>query len=1520
MIDYALWEVILNGDSPPLIRYVEGVETPYPPTTVDEKLVRRNELKARGTLLMALSNEHQLKFNYYKNAKSLMEAIEKRFGGNKESTKVQKILLKQQYENFNGTSSDGIDQIYDRLQNLIINTAHGVSAANFKTNASNLPKVDSLSDATLRGDGLKVADGNVDYESQKIPIENRKESRLLDSQQSDKSKTDLGYNSQGVDRNFMPPKPDFVLADEHVVSQSVTSLPNIVKNEDKTSETTLKNVSAPIIKDWVSDIDDEDKIETESNQIKPSFAKVKFVKPAEHVKSPRKSIKKEENNRQTNCPRKNSQSPRGGLTCLFAKATIDEANLWHRRFSWVFFLASKNETGGILKTFITSIENQLNHRVKVIRCENRTEFKNSEMNQFCQMKGIKKEFSVARTPQQNGVAERKNKTLIEASRTMLTDLLLPTTFWAEAVNTACYVQNRVLVTKPHKKTPYELLLGRSPNIDFMKPFGCLVTILNTLDHLGKFEGKANEGFLVGYSVNSKAFRVFNSRTRIVEENLHIKFLENKPNIAGKGLEWLFDIDSLTISMNYKPVTTGNQTNHDAGIGEEGSRIDDQTRTNSSNQDVNTTGPSINTANTNINTGSLNINVIGPNDQSMPSLKDTRIFSDVYDDRETLVYLPNGKRVIGTKWVFRNKKEEREIVIRNKARLVAQGYTQEEGIDYDELDVKSVFLYGTIEEEVYVCQPRSFEDAHFPNKTNRGDILLVQVYVDEIIFGSTKKSLCDEFEQMMHKRFQMSYIGELTFFLGLQAKQKDDEIFINQDKYVADILKKFNFSSVKTASTPIETHKALLKDEEAQDVDVHLYKSMIGSLMYLTASRPDIMFAVCACARFQYPRDSSFDLEAFSDSDYAGASLDRKSTTGGCQFLGKRLISWQCKKQTIVAISTTEAEYVAAASCCGQVLWIQNQMLDYGFNLINTKIYIDNEKKNKKQTERISEPSMEESKNSSWIRKGHELEIVRILWSAYYYIHLYTDDLASRENISTFKVHSGSTYQHLDGKKVVVNEASIRRDLRLDDAEGTAYLPNDAIFEELARMGTMASAIICQANIQKFNFSKYILENMMKNLEAGVNKKIFANMKRVGTGFSEEITPLFGTMMVQARKEVGEIPINAQDTPILTQPSSSQPQRKHKTRRKQRKETKEDASNQRRSIADIDQDEGTTLVDDTQGRMNEEDLFGVHNLSCDEVFMDVTTSENIEHDATVAEKEVSTADPVTTTGGVVTTAEIVKVAAAAITPQISKDELTLAQTLMKIKAAKPKAKRKLRDEEKRRKPPTKAQKRKQMFTYLKNMAGFTHNQLKSKRFEEVQQAFNKTIDLVNNFVAMDSEVVKDKAVESSKRVGEELEQESAKKQKAAIVAVDLEDDFIVKGHHLSMIKDRQFNGQNGNSFKPVPRITANADGTSTLTISGPVIAEEKAQKKNDVKAKSMMLMSLPKEHLFTISQYKDANTLFEAIQARFDVNDAIKKTQKTLLKQMYENFNAPSTESLDFICNMLQKIVSQLAILGENISQ
>ncbi|GKD18813.1 putative ribonuclease H-like domain-containing protein [Tanacetum coccineum] len=650
------------------------------------------------------------------------------------------------------------------------------------------------------------------------------------------------------------------------------------------------------------------------------------------------------------------------------------------------------------------------------------------MNLFCEMKGIKREFSIARTPQQNGVAERRNRTLIDAARTMSVDSKLPTTIWAEAVNTACYVLNRVLVIKPNSKTPYKLIRGRTPLIDFMKPFGCHVTILNTRDHLGKFDGKADEGFFVRYYMVSKAMRVFNKRTKIVEETLNIRFLENAPNVIGNGPDWLFDVDSLSKYMNYVPVFAENQTNGIAGtrdnivtvpkdseedVGVKPTEVDESEASDKDGKDEqdsrseferllqqekqtehpNSTN-SINTISTPVSTAELSstndassspVNATKNFEEHLfkqfspfknaftlpdvlnvsPMDDNTGIFAGAYDDEYvgrqanlnnfettmnvwTLVDLPNGKRAIGTKWVFRNKKDERGIVVRNKARLVAQGYTQEEGIDYDEvfapvarieairlflayasymgfimyqMDVKSAFLYGTIEEEVYMCQPPGFEDLHFPDKVykvekalyglhqaprawyetlstyllengfrrgtidktlfikkDKSDILLVQVYVDDIIFGSTKKTLCLEFEHMMHKRFQMSFMWELTFFLGLQ-----------------------------TASTPMEPNKALVKDEEAENVDVHLYRSMIGSLMYLTASRPDITFAVCACARFQvtpkvshlhavkkifrylkgkpklglwYPRDSSFDLEAFSDSDYAGASLDRKSTTRG----------------------------------------------------------------------------------------------------------------------------------------------------------------------------------------------------------------------------------------------------------------------------------------------------------------------------------------------------------------------------------------------------------------------------------------------------------------------------------------------------------------------------------------------------------------------------------------------------------------------------------------------------------------
>ncbi|GKC71454.1 putative ribonuclease H-like domain-containing protein [Tanacetum coccineum] len=748
---------------------------------------------------------------------------------------------------------------------------------------------------------------------EKLKNSSKSLSKLIDCQIVDKCKTGLGYNvvPPPYTRNFMPPKPDLSFSgleefvNEPIVSEPIVKKPIVETSKAKASadkpKVVRKNNGALIIEDWVSDNEEEDmpQAKIQKKIVKPSFAKIEFVKSKEQVKSPRKTTVKQGNPQMdlqdqgvidSGC----SRHMTGNMSYLTDFEEINEGYVAfggnpkggkitddYSRFSWVFFLATKDETSGILKSFITGVENLIDQRVKVIRCDNGTEFKNKEMNQFCERKGIKREFSVARTPQQNGVAERKNRTLIEAARTMLADSKLPTTFWAEAVNTACYVQNRVLVTKPHNKTPYELFLGRKPALGFMRPFGCPVTILNTIDHLGKFDGKADEGFFVGYSINSKAFRVFNSRTRIVEENLHVQFSENTPNIAGSTkacddagkarMETVPGKDYILLPLwtADPPFSQSSKSSSDAGFkpsGDDGKKVTEEPRKKGGDSSKDSVcsdqekEDNVNSTN-NVNAASTNeVNVVGgkssiklPDDPNMPALEDYNIFDLSSDDQDvgaeanmnnldafmlvspilttrvhkdhpveqiigdlnlapqtrrmtknleehglfssvqqrinhkdfqnclfacflsqeepkkvihalkdpswieamqeellqfklqevwTLVDLPNGKRAIGTKWVFRNKKDERGIVIKNKARLVAQGYTQEEGIDYDEvfapvarieairlflayasfkdfvvyqMDVKSAFLYGKIEEEVYVCQPPGFEDPDFPDR-------------------------------------------------------------------------------------------------------------------------------------------------------------------------------------------------------------------------------------------------------------------------------------------------------------------------------------------------------------------------------------------------------------------------------------------------------------------------------------------------------------------------------------------------------------------------------------------------------------------------------------------------------------------------------------------------------------------------------------------------------------------------------------------------------------------------------------
>nr|GEW30234.1 hypothetical protein [Tanacetum cinerariifolium] len=550
----------------------------------------------------------------------------------------------------------------------------------------------------------------------------------------------------------------------------------------------------------------------------------------------------------------------------------------------------------------------------------------------------------------------------------------------------------VLVNKAHNKTPYELFSGRTPAIGFLKPFGCHVMILNTLDNLGKFEPKGDEGYFLRYSMSSKAFRVFNKRTKRVEENVHIEFLENKAIEKGSGPNWLFDIDSLTKSINFVPVVDvgTNSTNfsgtkvdarkdvkkdvsslryivlpnrvHEEHLESISSQPQDPCNTDApeSSGNSNPTATSTNllgyqvetlTVETPIPTVSSPVPTVCFTDSQEPSSETRLISKRVTNQAETFTEVPEGsgnlnptastsnppadqmetltaetpipivvptvsltveseiltvsspvptvyldispKSSSGPRLISKGVFSQKESPSLGNAwtlsnRLVAQGYTQEEGIDYEEvfasvarikairlflayasfigfiiyqMDVKSVFLYGTIDEEAprawYGTLSKYLLDNGFQRgtidqilfiKKYKGEFLLLRMYVDDIKFGSSNLQLCREFEALMHDKFQMSAMGELTFFLSLQVLQKKDGIFLSQDKYVGDILKKFGYSYVRSANTPMDKENLWGKDGPGKDVELHLYRSMIGSLMYITASRPDIMFASCACAR------------------------------------------------------------------------------------------------------------------------------------------------------------------------------------------------------------------------------------------------------------------------------------------------------------------------------------------------------------------------------------------------------------------------------------------------------------------------------------------------------------------------------------------------------------------------------------------------------------------------------------------------------------------------------------------------
>ncbi|KAL8096136.1 hypothetical protein AgCh_037185 [Apium graveolens] len=819
----------------------------------------------------------------------------------------------------------------------------------------------------------------------------------------------------------------------------------------------------------------------------------------------------------------------------YALVIVDEFT----RYTWVYFLHTKSETASILIDHVKHLDKLIKDSVKILRSDNGTEFKNLIMEEFCKNHGIKQEFSAPGTPQQNGVVERKNRTLIEAARTMLEEAKLPTYFWAEAVQTACFTQNATLINK-HGKTPYEMVKNKKPNLKYFHVFGCKCFVLKTHpEQLSKFDLKADEGIFVGYPLSTKAFRVYNLRTKVVMESINVSFDDKKIT----GLEDCIDHDQLrfenedsysdtsspdslspdtvnsdglnsdvietvvTTSKEDAPmqgehtqdiITSQEASEHTFGSSNSDSSSSDKPSTDST-ENLNTEGSNSESivsggASENETEDSMNHGGASSSRENLPSARkwtkshtpdliignpeagvrtrtgtsneclynsflsqsEPKKVEEALQDADwvqamqeelnefernkvwTLVPRPKNRSVVGTKWVFRNKTDSDGIIVRNKARLVAKGYSQQEGIDYDEtfapvarleairifmayaahkkftvfqMDVKSAFLNGELEEEVYVEQPPGFVDSKHPDYVyrldkalyglkqaprawyetlaqfllesgfNRGtidktlfylnhgkDLLLIQIYVDDIIFGSPNDKLCKKFANLMQSRYQMSMMGELSYFLGLQVKQSEEGTFICQSKYTRNLLKKFGMQDCSSASTPMATTTKLDKDT-GNSVDITDYRGMIGSLLYLTASRPDIMFATCLCARFQadprephltavkrifkylkgtadlglwYPRESDFKLIGYSDTDFAGCKIDRKSTSGSCQFLGGRLVSWYSKKQKSISTSTAEAEYIAAGSCCTQILWMKNQLLDYGLTYFKIPIYCDNQ--------------------------------------------------------------------------------------------------------------------------------------------------------------------------------------------------------------------------------------------------------------------------------------------------------------------------------------------------------------------------------------------------------------------------------------------------------------------------------------------------------------------------------------------------------------------------------------------------
>nr|GEW79005.1 hypothetical protein [Tanacetum cinerariifolium] len=646
-------------------------------------------------------------------------------------------------------------------------------------------------------------------------------------------------------------------------------------------------------------------------------------------------------------------------------------------------IASINdEAPEVIIKFLKMITVLLQSPVIIIRTDNGTEFRNQMLKEYFDTVDISHQMSSVRTPQQDGIVERRNRTLVEATRTMLIFSRAPLFLWTEAIATACFTQNRSIIHRRFNKTPYELINGRKPDISFRHVFGALCYPKNDREDIGKLGAKGDIGFFIGSKpgLQSMTFRQISSgldltyapstittqqpsqgELDLLFEAMYDDYIGGQPSATARTVSPIqepqvrqMSTTSTTIA-DTAPIPT-NSSSHATNIP-------------ITSQDVDELNPNA------MVDGNTFVNPFGNSSTSAATASSSQ--QNVDPSNMYTFYQPYPHEFQLTKYhplekIFKNKHDKEQTITRNKYRLVVRGYRQEEGIDFKEsfapvammeairiflaytahksfivfqMDVKTAFLHGTLKEDVYVCQPEGFIDADHPShgtidptlfiRRFQDDILVVKVYVDDIIFGSIYPRYIQLFSDLMKSRFEMSIMGEMSFFLGLQVNQSPCGIFINQSKYVLEILNKYGMESCDPVGTPMEIKDKLDLDQNGTLVDATKYHSMIGALMYLTSSRPDIVHATCLCARYQakptekhlkqvkrifhyiqgtintglwYSKDFGFELTGVSDADYAGCKDTFKSTSGGAQFLGEKLVSWSSKKQDSIAISCNSIQH------------------------------------------------------------------------------------------------------------------------------------------------------------------------------------------------------------------------------------------------------------------------------------------------------------------------------------------------------------------------------------------------------------------------------------------------------------------------------------------------------------------------------------------------------------------------------------------------------------------------------------